>query len=130
MWSGKQAAGRRAVRVGLLSAVSVIGVVTLAWPHVAFADTPAPTDFGQAELSSQAVEPAFVSNASQAMFLTVYDDGRNVMEVRRVRGDAINAFAGDHLAWRLDDRMTWLIQMPVYVRELSGQTFQSDRATV
>lgn len=129
MRSGSKAVGRQGVRK-LLGAVSVAGAISLAWPHVAFADTPAPTDFSQAELGSRTVEPAFVGRVSQAMFLTVYSNGREVMEVRPVRGDAINTFAGDHLAWRLDNRMTWLIQMPVYVRELSTHTFQSDRSTV
>lgn len=121
--------GRQGVR-GLLGAVIVAGAITVAWPHVAFADTPAPTDFSQAEVASRTVEPAFVGNVSQAMFLTVYGNGREVMEVRPVRGDAVNAFAGDHPGWHLDNRMTWLIQMPVYVRELGTRTFQSDRDCV
>ena len=101
---------------------AVFGFLTalvLFQPHpIALADTPAVTDFGQAEAT-----PALTSHSGgwrQAMFLTLYPDGRSHSEIRGVKDDAENTLMGDHPTWQLDGTLTWFLQMPVYVRQLSS----------
>lgn len=121
---------RSPIRKLAVAVTCVVGTVACGVPPVAHADTPAFIDFGQSEMTSNTVQPTFVTEASHAMFLTVYGDGHQAMQVLPVRGDAVNTFAGEHPAWRLDSKMTWLVQMPVYVRELSLQTTHPGQASV
>ncbi|QSO52476.1 hypothetical protein JZ785_00475 [Alicyclobacillus curvatus] len=96
----------------------VFASLALIQPHTtAFADTPAVTDFGQVEAT-----PALTSHSGgfrQAVFLTLYPDGRSHSEVRGVKDDAENTFVGEHPTWQFDGTLTWFLQMPVYVRQLS-----------
>lgn len=97
---------------GLISLVASGGI------HVAFADSPAVTDFGQ---DTEVATMAGHEQQSRALFLTFYPDGHQQMEVRVVQGDAVVGFAGEHPTWRLDAGLMWFLQMPVYVRDLSNQ---------
>ena len=95
---------------------------------VALADTPAVTDFGQAD-----VVPASMMRENgwrQAVFVTLYPDGSGKSEVRGVRDDAENTLLSEHPSWQLDHSLTWFVQMPVYVRQLSIQDTQTGACTV
>lgn len=83
---------------------------------IAFADSPAVTDFGQ-DFTSTAL--AGHHHDSRALFLTLYPDGREQMEVRVIHGDAVAGFVAEHPGWRLDTGLMWFVQMPVYIRDLS-----------
>ncbi|MCL6454428.1 MAG: hypothetical protein K6T78_12540 [Alicyclobacillus sp.] len=103
---------------GLAAAVCATAMVSVA-PVRTSADVPASTDFGQ-----DAYVPALQAPTGgwcRAVFVTLYPDGRSAAEVRTVRNDAENTFAGDHPGWYRDDRLTWFVQMPVYVRQLTGE---------
>lgn len=117
---GVAAIGRSRSRrnVGWLWVCGLLLGSAVSWvsaPH-ALADTPAATDFGQ-----RLAEPMLSDSdgTTHAMFVTLYSDGREQVEVRMARGDSVAAFAAEHPGWRLDNGMTWFMQMPVYVRELS-----------
>ncbi|MCL6632313.1 MAG: hypothetical protein K6T63_06710 [Alicyclobacillus herbarius] len=89
----------------------------------AWADTPAVTDFDQrAAVSPQAAQDAWIADAPerQAVFLTLYGDGRGELAVRPVRTDAVVSFAAEHPCWRLDHSLTLWFHLPVYVREVPG----------
>jgi hypothetical protein len=112
------------VVVGIAVGCAVVGGVDGpgATPQV-WADAPAVTDFGQAFTW----EPGDVTYAwqperpwRQAMFLTLYADGRQQVAVRSVHADAVVSFAAEHPCWRLDNSLTWWFNLPVYVREVQG----------
>lgn len=108
----------------LSSLVAVAGLLflSLAQPATVFADTPAVTDFGQD--TPMSTWTAGSNDWGPAVFLTLHADGSGDSQVRLVHDDAQNTFLGEHPGWHLDHRLTWFVQMPVYVRDLSGQDCQ------
>lgn len=110
------------------AAVVAAGLVLfcLHTPQV-LADVPAVTDFGQ-----DAATPVVTSDdhGAQAIFLTLYADGREQWEVRQVREDAVVSFAGEHPVWRLDHGLMWFLHMPVYIREVGEQSRANQPMTV
>lgn len=88
---------------------------------IARADVPAITDFGQ-----ETVQPVFASeNASRALFLTFYQDGRHECVVRTVQNDSVVSFAGEHPSWTLDHSLSLFVRMPVYIRVVHELHIQS-----
>ncbi|MDQ0188744.1 hypothetical protein JI721_12895 [Alicyclobacillus cycloheptanicus] len=116
------------LKLTLAAAGFVLGSLSIAGhAHVALADTPAVTDFGQ-----EIAQAAMVSGegAPQALFVTRYADGHEHMEVHAVRGDSVVAFAGEHPGWYLDRAMTYLLHMPVYVRAVPSPAADSGHTAV
>jgi len=108
--------------VGIASAVVVSGSSTLA-----YADSPAVTDFGQ-DAAATVMSPQ--PQGSRALFITFYPDGRQQIEVRVIQGDAIVSFAGEHPSWKLDLGLMWFVQMPVYTREFTNVATQTSEHSV
>lgn len=105
------------------------GGITALWAApVALADTPAVTDFGQVETAPVSTSPD--KSGQQAVFLTLYPDGRSHSEVRGVTDDSENAMVADHPSWELDHSLTWFVQMPVYVRTLTSTQVSSGTNSV
>ncbi|MCF8565205.1 hypothetical protein LLE49_10815 [Alicyclobacillus tolerans] len=102
----------------LVGTALALAVVCNAWFHapVACADTPGITDFGQGALAASVGS----TKPSQALFVTLYPDGREQIEVRTIQDDAMVSYASEHSPWRLDGGLMWFVQMPVYVRELTS----------
>lgn len=100
--------------------------LSLCRPIPVRADSPAITDFGQ-DMES----PVFSSRAlyKDALFLTLYQDGREDCQVRAVPDDAVVSFAGQHKVWNLDGSLTWFWQMPVYVRIVHSGPLQDGTAS-
>lgn len=110
--------GLRYIVAMLMTSVTAIAMLISATVSV-YADTPAASDFGQGEYV-MALNSA-TDSWSQAVFVTFYPDGHGEMQMRMVRGDAENTLVGDHPGWHLDHSLTWFVQLPVYVRQLSEQ---------
>lgn len=113
-----------------LVAVFIGGVISLMASgglSLAFADSPAVTDFGQDSAATAMTERG---THSQALFLTLYPDGREQIEIRTVHGDAVTGFAGEHPGWKLDSGLMWFVQMPVYIRDLSNRDENSSADSV
>ncbi|MBX5436978.1 MAG: hypothetical protein IRZ33_07150 [Alicyclobacillaceae bacterium] len=91
------------------------------------ADVPALTDFGQDEVrpASSPGPSTAAAGIRRALFFTLYADGRQQLEIRDIRDDAVAGFAGGHAAWRLDPGLMWLLDMPVYVRELTPEQMKA-----
>jgi hypothetical protein len=89
-----------------------------------YADSPAITDFGLDE-SISAFRP-LSHRPSNAMFLTLYDDGRHQVEVKQIQGDSVALFTNANPAWRLDGSLMWFVKMPVYVREVRSEIRSSE----
>lgn len=113
--------GKATALSGLFVLTAAVGLG--ACPSRALADCPAVTDFGQSEAvtASTAHSHAF----KQAVFVTLYPDGTSESQIRLVHDDAVNTMVSEHPSWRLDDRLTWFVQMPVYIRELSDKGYNS-----
>lgn len=117
------------LKTGCLFAVSFfVGLFVLQSMPVVRADTPAVTDFGQVDIAPTVT--SVPSAWKQAMFVTLYPDGWSQSEVRGVTDDAENTLLGPHPSWQLDRRLTWFVQMPVYVRELSSHEAFASRHSV
>jgi hypothetical protein len=89
-----------------------------------YADSPAITDFGL-DASVSAFRPASL-RSSNALFLTLYDDGRHQVEVKQIQGDSVALFSNASPAWRLDGGLMWFMRMPVYVREVKSEVRPSE----
>lgn len=105
----------------LLLVAAMVAFFSLGRPISVRADSPAVTDFGQ-DLES----PVFSSRGlyKDALFLTLYQDGREDCQIRAVPDDAVVSFAGQHKAWSLDGSLTWFWQIPVYVRIVHSGAMQ------
>ena len=105
----------------------VAAVVVSGWTTLAYADSPAVTDFCQDTAATTMTQQA---QGSRALFITFYPDGREQMEVRSIQGDAIVSFAGEHPAWKFDAGLMWFVQMPVYIREFGNTVTQTSEHSV
>jgi hypothetical protein len=80
------------------------------------ADAPAVTDFGGDSILAYQTESADAGH--RAMFLTLYEDGREELIVRPIMDDAVVSFQSDHAAWQLNHPLMWFLNMPVYVKQI------------
>lgn len=107
--------------------VGALGLTGRGVPQV-LADSPAITDFGLDE--SDVPVLAVAGQRPDAVFLTLYGDGRRHLEVKSIDGDAVVGFVGQHSAWRRDDALSWFVQMPVYVRVILRTPLQDGVMTL
>jgi len=112
-------------------AIAIVVGMSVLWaftnPCVARADTPAITDFSKAHQVNLNVKSDVLS---QALFITLYGDGRQQILLKLIPDDAVAGFTTGHSSWKLEPGLMWLIQMPVYVRQLSVQQSRIDEAPV
>lgn len=85
----------------------------------AWADAPAVTDFGGDAVAAVESQPDI---SHYAVFLTLYQDGREEWMVRPITDDAVVSFRSSHGAWELNHPLMWILNMPVYVKQVPDQS--------
>ncbi len=103
--------------VGGIATLLSLLCAALYLPQVASADTPSVSDFGQ-PVTEQAWSNV-QAHHQRAAFVTLYPDGSGSIQVRQIADDTLNAFATESSSWRMDHGLTWFVQMPVYVKDVS-----------